>query len=82
MRGKADSGLLSSSSQDSKGPSMEEHLRKDDWGGSVSKSADLGTSDGGTTVASGGGVVEEGAEEGSMRRLVTFIGERIWGVWN
>lgn len=25
---------------------------------------------------------EAGMEKGTMRRLVSFIGDRIWGVWN
>ncbi|PSS24793.1 hypothetical protein CEY00_Acc09710 [Actinidia chinensis var. chinensis] len=29
-----------------------------------------------------GGEVEEGIEKGSVRKLVSFIGERLWGVWN
>jgi hypothetical protein len=33
---------------------------------------------GGSEGVGGGG--EEGTEKGSVRRLVSFIGERIWGV--
>ncbi|KAB2600931.1 hypothetical protein D8674_001936 [Pyrus ussuriensis x Pyrus communis] len=30
----------------------------------------------------GGEVVEEASEKGSVRRFVSFLGERIWGVWS
>lgn len=29
-----------------------------------------------------GGEGEEGYDKGSVRRFVSFIGEKIWGVWN
>ncbi|KAJ7967762.1 putative Protein F12F1.11 [Quillaja saponaria] len=41
---------------------------------------------GGCSVSDGGGAVGdcggEGEEKGSVRKLVNFIGERIWGVWS
>ncbi|KAL4628218.1 hypothetical protein ACB092_05G220900 [Castanea dentata] len=37
---------------------------------------------GGEGFVGGGGDGEEGLDKGSVRRLVSFIGERIWGVWN
>ncbi|KAH7545283.1 hypothetical protein FEM48_Zijuj01G0077200 [Ziziphus jujuba var. spinosa] len=35
-----------------------------------------------TSSGGGDGVGDEEAEKGSVRRFVSFIGERIWGVWN
>ncbi|KAF8030262.1 hypothetical protein BT93_E2649 [Corymbia citriodora subsp. variegata] len=45
---------------------------------SVDKKEEANSSGGGE--AGGGG--EEEMEKGSVRKLVSFIGERIWGVWN
>ncbi|XP_057497235.1 uncharacterized protein LOC130781976 [Actinidia eriantha] len=41
-----------------------------------------GGGDGGGGEDCCGGEVEEGIEKGSVRKLVSFIGERLWGVWN
>lgn len=82
MRGKADSGQLSSSSRESKGFSSEVCPGKDGLGGSFLESAESGTSDGSTNLTCSGEVAEEGAEKGPLRRLVSFMGEKIWGVWN
>ncbi|PKI66388.1 uncharacterized protein LOC116202213 [Punica granatum] len=81
-RGATDSKPPSSSSRDQDGFPSEQRPKKDDLVSSTSQSADSGTSDGGTTVTRGGEAAEEGPEKGSVRRLVGFIGERIWGVWN
>lgn len=49
-----------------------------------SKSVQEGTSGCGGGDGGGDGEVagEVDSEKGSVRRLVSFIGERIWGAWN
>ncbi|XP_062161347.1 uncharacterized protein LOC133868462 [Alnus glutinosa] len=48
------------------------------------ESGELGgeSSNSGHESFGGGGDGEEGLDKGSVRRLVSFIGERIWGVWS
>ena len=50
---------------------MKDKLDESDSVGAISSGS------GGSEVVGGG---EEGAEKGSVRRFVSFIGERIWGV--
>ena len=46
-----------------------------------SESVAESSSSGGDAVGEGGGDGFEDEEKGSVRRLVNFIGERIWGAW-
>lgn len=46
-----------------------------------SGSGGFGGGGGGGDVVEGGGGVEDDEEKGSVRRFVSFIGERIWGAW-
>ncbi|KAK4748091.1 hypothetical protein SAY87_014677 [Trapa incisa] len=75
MRGKGDSGQQPSPS--------EERYRNGDSRDSFSESAGLGTLEKSTDLTcSGEEVPEEGEEKGSLRRLVGFVGEKLWGIWN
>ncbi|KAK4742481.1 hypothetical protein SAY87_000482 [Trapa incisa] len=74
MRGKADSGQQSSSS--------EERHHKACSRDSFSESTESCALDGSTSVACTGEVAEEGAEKGSLRKLLGFIAEKLWGIWN
>ncbi|KAL5576318.1 hypothetical protein UlMin_018017 [Ulmus minor] len=53
---------------------------KEGLGQSESAKEDSTGGDGGGS--GGGDGEEESSEKGSVRRFVSFIGERIWGVWN
>ena len=53
---------------------------KDEFG--ESESVEESTSGGGEVCGGGGDAEEEEEfEKGSVRKFVSFIGERIWGVW-
>ncbi|KAF3443373.1 hypothetical protein FNV43_RR13055 [Rhamnella rubrinervis] len=56
-------------------------LEGDEKGGDETVSLE-GCVGGGCDEDGGVEVDEVGIEKGSMRRLVSFIGEKIWGVWN
>lgn len=49
--------------------------------GESSELESVETSCSGGEVGGCGGEGEVGLEKGSVRRLVSFIGERFWGVW-
>ncbi|KAI6704600.1 hypothetical protein NL676_007562 [Syzygium grande] len=57
----------------------ESNPAKNEPGDKIEEANPGGGGGGGGEVGSGG---EEELEKGSVRRLVSFIGERIWGVWN
>ncbi|XP_059439031.1 uncharacterized protein LOC132171672 [Corylus avellana] len=57
-------------------------LKRSEASSGKDESGELGGESSNSGHEGGGGDGEEGLDRGSVRKLVSFIGERIWGVWS